>query len=382
MALTKRYVRSDAAGGGDGTTNTNSGANGAFTWAEMITDINTPRAGYKYLVKSGTYANGTTTTTLTGDGSTTSPNVIEGFNATEGDLIAQGRTSGGALDTANFPVISYTGTTAKFDASGATHLVLRCLNITSAASAATLDVATNSRVTRCKVDNSSSNASAAGITATGAGADLVIIDCDVGPGVSGAAHGIRTSMSNANIIGCRVKWIAGNALRIRSTVSVQGCTLYESGIGINCDLNSSNNNRIFGNTIVNNTGDGIDVATGTTGAMHISGNHITGNGGYGIDFNTSTCVKMLGFNRMRDNSSGDINGGGDWEEGTSLANITSDDTDAIDYVDQANDNYLLKSAAPAATGAPGYRVPMGGNGVEQVAPTFSTSSGRFGVMES
>ena len=173
-----------------------------------------------------------------------------------------------------------------------------------------------------------------------------------------------------------------SALRIRSTVSVQGCTLYESGIGINCDLNSSNNCRIIGNTIVNNTGDGIDVATGTTGAMHIASNHITGNGGYGIDFNTSTCVKMLGFNRMRDNSSGDINGGGDWEEGTSVANVTSDDTDAIDFVDQANDNYLLKSAAPGVAKAPGYRVPMGGNGVEQVAPTFSTSSGRFGVMES
>src|SRR3954469_22755033 len=85
MAWTERYVRSDAAGSGDGTTNTNSGGTGAFTLAEAITH-STTNTGIRYNVKAGTFANTTTSRTFSGAGTTTAPNWWRGFNATIGDI--------------------------------------------------------------------------------------------------------------------------------------------------------------------------------------------------------------------------------------------------------------------------------------------------------
>lgn len=358
MALTKRYVRADAAGGGDGTTDANSGANGAFTWAEMITDINTPRVGYKYLVKSGTYANGTTSTVITGDGTTTSPNVIEGFSTTEGDLNDNGRSSGGALNTTNFPAISYTGTTARFDASGANYLVIRCLSITSAASAYTTQLNINCTAVRVQSSNTSTNSAAA---AFNGGADIVTLDCDFATASTGALYAVRFLGSNWYIEGCRIKCVAGTGLLVRSSGTAKRNTIYECTTGIATD-NTSSQPIITDNTIVNCTGDGIDIITSSVLPHTITGNHITGCGGYAIDFNTSTCQKRFGHNRFRDNTSGNINGGGDWEEGTSVANVTSDDTDSLDFTDASTDDYSLKAGAAATSKGIGYLIDIGAHG--------------------
>ena len=366
MAITERYVTVTGAGAHDGTSEGN-----AFTWAEMITDINTPRVGYRYNVKAGTYANGTTGTTLTGDGTTTSPNIIEGYNTSAGDLRSNGRSSGGALNTTNFPVISYTGATAKFTASGANYLVLRCLSITAAANTATCVIGDGIVMQRCSVSATGGNASSQAINAANSTEMFAIEDCDCITAVSGATSAVNISnIGTAGIYGCRIKCPNGAAIATSVSLRIIGNTLYESVNGIAV---TATNVRvvIIGNTIVNNTGDGIDIVTSTTVPHVIIGNHITGNGGWGIDFNTSTCQKILGWNRFRDNTSGAVNGGGDWETGTSVFNVTSDDTDAIDFTDQANDDYSLLNNAPAILSGIGYRNPIGAHG----AGSFSVSGG-------
>lgn len=343
MALTKRYVRADADGTGDGTTDANSGATGALTIAQMITDLNTPHAGYKYLIKTGTYARTTSSISLSGDGTTTSPIVIEGFNTTEGDLYAQGRTTAGPLDTTNFPEITFTS--GIFDATGAQFLVMNCLRITSAASNYTLSTTARFTGRRLAITNTGTNSASNCVSL--ASSDTSLIDCDLLSTAAGGTSCLRSTADDALINKCRIKCPAGNGILTRSRSLIIGNTIYECGAnGIATD-NISAATRVVNNTIVNCTSDGIELITGTTGSLLAINNHITGNGAWGIEFNTSTCMKILGRNRFRDNTSGEVNGGGDWEEGAGLDNITTDSDDPTEFVDSSTDDYRLSSAALA-----------------------------------
>ena len=369
MALTKRYVSVSGSG-----TNSGVDASNEMTWAQMITDINTPRAGYKYLVKAGTYANATTTTNITGDGSTASPNVIEGYSVTEGDLLDNGRDANGALVTTGFPAISYTGTTARFASSGANYLVIRCLTITSAASNSTITLGTSSVVSQCKITNTGTNAASTCIDA--GQPSNTVEDCDCETASTGAAFAIDLGNDQCLAYGNRIKCVPGQGIRMSAlrTMAIKN-TIYECTTGIAVTLTTASV-TILDNTIVNCTGDGIDIVTATTAHQRIKGNHITGSGGYAIDYNTSTSPKDLGHNRFRDNTSGNINGGGDWEEGVSVSNVTSDDTDALDFTDQGNDNYSLLTTAAAITAGVGYRNPIGASG----AGSFGSGSGGSALL--
>lgn len=83
MAWTERYVRADADGTGNGTTDANSGVNGAWTLAQAITNA---AAGQRLNVKTGTYAYTTTAMTFANDGTTTAQILWRGFSTTPGDL--------------------------------------------------------------------------------------------------------------------------------------------------------------------------------------------------------------------------------------------------------------------------------------------------------
>lgn len=50
MDWTERYVRDDATGGGDGTTNASSGINGAWTLTEAIARFNQSRISNSYVL--------------------------------------------------------------------------------------------------------------------------------------------------------------------------------------------------------------------------------------------------------------------------------------------------------------------------------------------
>jgi len=360
MALTKRYVTSAGAGAGTGLL---SDFSDAMSWAAMITDLNTPHAGYKYVVK-GNVANTTTSTTLTGDGTTTSPIIIEGCFATEGDMLTNGRNSDGTLNTTGFPVISYTGSTARFIASGANNLIIRCLTITAESSNLACHLGAGAEAQRCRLVNSGTNS--ASYAVGGSAASIGVFDCDVETALTGTTAAVQFTGGFWHIEGCRIKCAPGNGISCVAGGVAKNNTIYECTVGI-ATTDTASAPLILNNTIVNCTGNGIDIITGTTGLTTIIGNSITGCGGYGIDFNSSTCVKRLGYNRFRDNTSGDINGGGDWEEGTSILNVTTDSgstatNDAIDFTDVSNDDYSLKAGAPQTSKGIGHLIDIGAHG--------------------
>lgn len=369
MALTKRYVT--AAGAGDGT-GTNSDFTNAMTWAQMITDLNTPRAGYKYIVRGAggeSYANGTTTTTLTGDGTDTSPNVIEGCNTTEGDLYANGRDSNGALVTTNFPVISYTGTTAKFNASGANNLVIACLRLTAAANTSTLAIGNGACVVSCELVSTGTNAASYPVAVSNV-TNISIVNCDITTVVSTVTAAVSISGTSIDymILSNRIKCVNGSGVATSQRGEIDGNTIYECTDGIS--FTSTTATVTFtNNTIVNCTGDGIDIISTATGSIRVIGNHITGSGGYGVNLNAAVCEKMFGWNRFRDNSSGNISVTDDWVEATSVLNITSDPgggsvaaNDALEFTGPSNDNYSLLTTAAAVVAGVGYRNPIGAHG--------------------
>lgn len=122
MAWTERYVRADAAGGGDGTTNTNSGANGAWTFDEAITNA---AAGQRINIKSGTYSY-SAVKTIANAGSATTPIWWRGFNSTIGDLDS-------ATAETNFPVFAFSGAANYFAISStAAFNWFSCLKVSSA----------------------------------------------------------------------------------------------------------------------------------------------------------------------------------------------------------------------------------------------------------
>lgn len=363
MAITERYVRSDAAGGGNGTTDAASGANGAFTWAEMVTDLNTPRAGYRYNVKAGTYTLAANTT-LTGDGSATKPNIIRGFNSTAGDLDSVGRGSGGALTTTNFPVLAYDATYS-LNLSGSDYIILQNIKVTTSNNSRAVYLASpGSYMVRCYVGNTYNGTNAGGVlvdTLTGG-----VIDCDIV--MSGADHsyGISSQASSDVIVGCRITAPAGVGIETNAANWCVGNTIYDSESGITTS-STTGIVRLISNTIVGCT-TGIKYVASTTNPCVIVNNHIT-DCLTAIDWQTSTCAKLLAFNRTRDNTSGFVNTGAsdEWVNGTQIAHVTTDTGDgSTDFTSVAGDDYSLIAGAPATSKGPGYLVDIGANGTPVV----------------
>ena len=76
-----RYIRADADGAGDGTTQLVGGGTGAWTWNQMLADE--AKYGDTYYLKSGTYA--LTADFESGGGNGGSPVIFEGWDVTPGD---------------------------------------------------------------------------------------------------------------------------------------------------------------------------------------------------------------------------------------------------------------------------------------------------------
>jgi hypothetical protein len=108
MAWTERYVRADADGTGDGTTDANSGATGSWTLDQAITNV---VAGHRVNVKAGTYTLAAANT-MSVAGTATDPIWWRGFSSTIGDLDT-------ATDHTTFPWFDYGGASSFLTVSGA-----------------------------------------------------------------------------------------------------------------------------------------------------------------------------------------------------------------------------------------------------------------------
>ena len=353
MAITEKYVTSAGAGAHDGSDDAN-----AFSWAEMVTDINAGgKAGNRYNCRNdATYSRTTTTDTLTGDGTATSPIIIRGYSSSITDGY-QGRTSGnGALVTTNMPAITYT--TGALSGGGSDFIIYESLNISGAPSSGTISgIGAGCAVARCVVVNSSTNAAAVGIRA---GAATIIFDCDVSlTGASGGTAAIHTTSTFLRAVANRVKGGPAIGINVNNSsghVIVDNVVYASTGIGI-ASANTGGPCVIYGNTIVGGTSDGIDIVTGTTVLQCIINNMITDNGGYGIDGVSAANAIFAAYNRTRDNTSGADNLATDWLAATKYGQVTTDTGGAsTDYTNSGGNDYSLIAASPATdAGQPAYR---------------------------
>lgn len=327
MALTEYYVRADAPGGGNGSTDSNSGGNAAFTLAEAITHSGS-NTNVRYNVKAGTYANTTTNRTFSGIGTTTAPIVWRGFAVTAGDLDNDASTSK--------PLISFT--TGRATISGA-HQTFQNLSFLSAATGGpTLSVtATNCKLERIRCENTGANANSRAMTT----ATTVCVDCWFKSGSTPSE--VVTSSSQATFIRCI--WEGGGAgITVSGTnpIILQDC-VFQSLASYGVVLSSTGNVQILNCTFSACGGDGIRM-TGVPANGIITKCVFRNITGYGI--NNATGGNINTVHRSRNyyygNSSGTETGFGD-------SPAAADTNEASDPI-TSNTNMTLVSGA-AARGA-------------------------------
>lgn len=300
MAWVERFVRADAAGGGDGTTDANSGANGAWTLAEAIAAY---AAGQRINVRGdvGTYANTTTSRTFATAGTTIAPVWWRGFNSTPGDLDNDPVTAK--------PLLTFT--TGQFIAS-ATQQIFSSLSLLGTANTSSLLVVTGGgcKFDRLRVENQGTNANSRAVnnlttsantftrcwfksasTANEVVLSSVGLTCQ-GCTLTGGGNGIAAS--SALTVGlCTFVDLGSNGITTStaSTLFVQGCSFWSCGM------------------------DGIELAVvaATTLPAMISNCIFAENAGYGINnstgANTNNIMRL--HNLFYSNSSGTENGFGD-----------------------------------------------------------------------
>jgi hypothetical protein len=300
----------------------------------------------------GTYSR-TTSDSFTNAGTATSPLIIRGYKTTIGDGYL-GRTNGnGPLITTNMPVIACTG-------SGRLTIpafcILASLNLTSAASNASVSTVADGVLILNRITNSSTNASAAGISPS---TRAVVFNNDIElTGVSGGTAACNIgSGANLRIIANRIKAGPSAGISLSSgSPTILFNVIFSSATEHIRVTNTAGTITILFNTLVGATSDGIDIVAGATGLQCIFGNMITDNGGYGIDLNNANVAAFLAYNRTRDNTSGAINLGTDWATATSYGHVTTDTGGAeTDYTDAGSNDYRLIAASPAkGVGIPAY----------------------------
>lgn len=344
MAWTERYIRSDAAGGGNGTTDANSGANGAWTLAEGVTN---EAAGMRLNVKAGTYASTTTGRTLAATGTTTAPVWWRGFKTTAGDQDSNN------VAVAGTDIPEFTFTTGQLSVSGAFH-VLSNISVTGActtASGQTTMGGANQRAHGCRFANTASNSAARALTLGSGAGGTTFTRCYFTASATSVDRMVNVGANDVTLAGCvfdgstvgalvstRAAFLycvflnqAGNSLQIASYSVVANCSFYGGGghginvaaFGdhsiINCHFENYNQASKFaiantsgadsarvlrvGNSYYNCTGyeDGFgdSPAVYDNGARAASG-YTNAAGG---DFSASTELKAVGFPGLLENVS-------------------------------------------------------------------------------
>lgn len=368
MAITERYVKTDAAGGGDGTTEGT-----ALTFAEMVTEINAgSAAGYRYNIKSGTYDQSAGNVVLTGDGTRVSPIILRGYNSTPGDLDihgASGRTNGnGDLIDTNFPV--FTLAERNFGVSGTEYVVIQ--NISMIGTGNLFSGSQSTCCYRCKFSISGSVANIGAINISGQ-----YFDCDIfSTATDSGSKAVAMVSSNMMLYACHIKsatngvYGSGN----RWGTAIIDCQFVDiGGIAINFDAFTYTvyTTIVYGNTIQSAGGGAIKLPNVAMGVpIPIINNHITDTTGWavlsGYSATSDTCA-FAAFNRTRDNSSGKYTGFTDWATATSFGDVTTDNGDASsDFVSAPTDLRLVSGAPGRFAGIPAYR----SIGALQINPDF------------
>lgn len=206
MAWIELYVRADAAGGGDGTTEVVGGATGAWTFAEMVAAnfASAATSETRINIKSGAYSQGAWTWDV---GVALNPIVYRGYNVTPGDLDQATRGPDGLLVTTNFPEIECTAIWTPTNFNFLSNLIIFGSLNSSLIFSATAD---NWGAANCAVTNLDSTGSAQCFEADDG---CCFVNCDFS--CIGTLHSaVVAAGANVKVVGCRFKITQNNAFAL------------------------------------------------------------------------------------------------------------------------------------------------------------------------
>lgn len=334
MAWTERYVRADAGGTGDGTTDATSGATGAWTVIQAMANAT---AGHRVNVKAGTYS-ALAALTAAGVGTTTAPIWWRGYKTTIGDQDSVDPTSHRVAGT-DLPSWEVGGNAVSLGSAETTWSSIQILS--SRASAACSLGGTSSRMVRCRVICTS------GAALQTSGNTSAIFGCYF-EAPAAAYCVVETINGRQSLYGCTIR---GGSVGIESNQSshdIIGCSIRTNGVGVR--LFGGFQEMTIGNcSIFGCTGDGVKIENLASINLTIMNCIFSQNGGYGI--NNSTGVNSNHVHRIANsfylNTSGAENGFGD---SPGFFTLTEP---AIPFIDTTINPMLRGSSLSIAAGFPG-----------------------------
>lgn len=374
-AITEKYVTSAGAGTHDGSSEGN-----AFSWTEMVTDINAGgKAGNRYNVK-GSISRTSSSDNVTGSGTTNSPIIIRGYSSTIGDGYL-GRSNGnGPLITSNMPSLSYTS--GLFNISGS-YIIFESINFSSTRSGSGWYFSGGGYcdVVRCVASQAGSGSGSIALYASST--HMILLDNDISLTNGGAVgtEALYVSGNTARIIGCRITSVTNAVVAASTVVTIAICnTIYSSsGVAITT-ADTTSPNIFWGNTIASGATNAIQFAAARTVPALVVNNCITDNTGFGIQFGDANAPCLFANNRTRDNVAGDASFSPDWWTATNYSPVTTDTGGPEqDYVSAGTGDYRLISTSPAVgNGLPKY-ASMGA--LEPQATSSATVSHSFPIFQ-
>jgi hypothetical protein len=280
MAWTERFVRADADGAGDGTTDGT-----AWTLTQAVTN---EAAGMRINVKAGTYASATTVRTLAAVGTTTAPIWWRGYNTTPGDLDTSHALS--------LPLLTFTS--GQVTVSGAHHILSNLYISGAVTTSAQLSWSgAQGTLLRSRVENTGTNALSRALTlSSGSGFNLLGCWLSASPSAAIVAamatanfnaigtvfHGGGVGVSATNtgsLLFCVFDNNGGNAVSVSAVVQIIGCSIYSpGGNGVEFTSLGASTSLLANNLFVECAAYGVNNSTGTnTNFIRLMSNGFFGN---------------------------------------------------------------------------------------------------------
>jgi len=262
MSWTERYVRADADGTGDGTTDANSGATGSWTLTQAIANV---VAGHLVNVKAGTFSL-SAAFTMAVAGTVSSPIHWRGYSSTIGDLDT-------ATDHTTFPWFDMTGEAVFATVSGNfnwwSNIRLTADN-TSASSAALVWNCISGRLFRCHIVAEAADADGHAV-AVGALGDGSLIYNNHMQAPTTAASCIEVDTAGLNVT-IASNYISGGAIGVNPRIACLVVGNVITGTSAQGVYTSGSRVLIVGNTLHAIGTIGIQWATAVS--SHLISNNI------------------------------------------------------------------------------------------------------------
>lgn len=350
MAVVTRYFSTAAAGAGDGT----SWANRAEllpsgNWSTVITGFNFSGSdSLLCLIGPGTHTCGETLAAGLFSNPPSAANSLfaVGCDTSGVPLVIPNpswRSCQPAWDDSTLPVIA---TTTNVQTLLLASAVWRLVKFTASGRTGG-GVIQSSLMHWCVIENSTNSVN------TFCAVNTPLMDCVLS--CTGAAynmilsHTLTLPTSNCRLVG--VAGSSGNrhglAVVSNGSISIYGCTIVGVG-GDGAVFTASSTGatiRLRSCVIANTGGSGFKSPSTAAQSSFFEAEHciITGNGAYGVDAQSAGNI-VLADNRLRDNTSGNFNGMGNYP--TDLNNYITDSDDADDYVNAAAGDYRIRYGSP------------------------------------